>query len=93
MSEAESLYFLASVWLTCITLMMLAPLSEFGEAGAVGAIMAPLVSALSYFDLLPAELTEFMRVPETWLTPVVSAGMFVITLILLWLRSRFIKDC
>lgn len=93
MSEAESLFFLASVWLVCITLMMLDPLSEIGEASAGGAFMAPLVSALSYFNPLSAGLPEFMQVYEAWLTPVLSAGIFVISAILLRLRSRFIKDC
>ena len=89
MSEAESLFFLASIWLCCLTVLMMDPLSEIGEASAFGALMSPLVSAFSYFYPLPAGLPEFMQVPETWLTPVVSAGMFLISLILLLLRSRF----
>lgn len=93
MSEGEYLYFLVCIWLCCLTVLMIDPLSEIGEASAFGALMSPLVSAFSYFYPLPAELPEFMQVPETWLTPAVSAGMLLISVILLLLRSRFIEDC
>ncbi|EXU74360.1 hypothetical protein [Erwinia mallotivora] len=88
MSEYDYLVFLGCIWLFCLTVLMLDPLSDIGEGGVFGAIIAPLVSALTYFLPLPE-----WQVPLTWLTPVVSASLFLISAILLYIRSLFIKDC
>ncbi|MEW5288547.1 hypothetical protein ABW286_05045 [Erwinia papayae] len=82
MSEYDYLVFLGCIWLFCLTVLMLDPLSDIGEGGVFGAIIAPLVSALSYFLPLPAGMQE----PMTWLTPVVSASLFLISAILLYIR-------
>lgn len=87
MSENDYLVFLGCIWLFCLTVLMLAPLSEIGEAGVFGALISPLVSALTYFLPLPVG-----QVPLTWLTPVMSVTLFLISAILLYVRSRFIKD-